>query len=140
MMEKINARIPNTHKANGSVQVVIGALGGMIFSLLAIIVMSIILYLNPMVENSMPLISQIIKYASAIIAAMIACINRRTKGFLRGLLACILYLFLGQLIFGIFGGGVTFNKLFWLDLATFSVIGIITGAIIVNFKSKSKCK
>lgn len=138
MMEKINTKITNTQKANGSVQVVIGALGGMIFSLLAIIIMSIILYLNPMVEKSMPLISQIIKYASAMIAAIIACINRRSKGYLRGLIACILYLFLGQLIFGIFGGGVTFNNLFWLDLATFSVIGIITGAIVVNLKSKSK--
>lgn len=138
MMEKINTKITNTQKANGSVQVVIGALGGMIFSLLAIIIMSIILYLNPMIEKSMPLISQIIKYVSAMIAAIIACINRRSKGYLRGLIACILYLFLGQLIFGIFGGGVTFNNLFWLDLATFSVIGIITGAIVVNLKSKSK--
>jgi hypothetical protein len=57
---------------------------------------------------------------------------------LRGLIACILYLFLGQLIFGIFGGGVNFNKLFWLDLATFTAIGVITGAIVVNLKSKSK--
>jgi putative membrane protein (TIGR04086 family) len=137
-MEKLNTKIANTHKANGSVQVIIGALGGMIFSLLAIIVMSIILYLNPMIEKSMPIISQIIKYASAMIASIIACINRRTKGYLRGLIACILYLFLGQLIFGIFGGGVNFNKLFWLDLATFTAIGVITGAIVVNLKSKSK--
>ncbi len=139
MLEKYSNKINNVKKANGSIfQVLFGTLGGIIFSLTAIIILAVILYFNPMLEKNMGLISQIIKYFSAITAAILASINKRTKGYLRGLAACILYLFAGQILFGLFGGGVVFNKLFLLDLLTFSIIGIVTGAIVVNYKKKTR--
>lgn len=139
MLEKYSNKISSVKKANHSIiQILFGTLGGLLFSLIAIIIIAVILYFNPMVEKSMGLISQIIKYISAVLAAMVACINKSTKGYLRGLSACLLYLFVGQVLFGLFGGGIVFNKLFLLDLLTFSTIGVITGAIAVNIKSKAK--
>lgn len=134
---KKNKEVTSTPRG-ATMQVLAGAVVGMVVSLIGVIVMAILLRINPMMERNIFVISQSVKYFSAICAAIAASAGRGSKGYLRGMAGALVYLVIGFIIFGIFGGGLHINMQMLIDVIICAVIGILCGAVMVNLTRKKR--
>lgn len=126
----------NSDKSNGWLwDFIKGILVAVIITLLLVFAFALIIkYCN--IDNAyIPLINQVIKSVS-IVVAMLMCFAARPNGWLRGLLFGIMYILLSFLMFSAFN--CTFEPDIKLlnDCVLGGVTGLISGIIVVNVKKE----
>lgn len=109
-----------------------------VLSFILLLIIAAYLYINPISVERITIFSYSAKYVCAAVAAAIACINRKTKGYLRGLLSSLCFVLLGGLLFGLISPNGFSSRVFLYDLIICSVLGILTGAVTVNFNSRKR--
>lgn len=110
----------------------------LVLSLIGVCILSLVLYINPLFETNIAIFSFCIKYFCAIVAGVVSCINKKQKGFLRGILGALIFYILGFLIYGIFGARISFDIMSLIDLVVFVVLGLLSGAVVVNLNVKKR--
>lgn len=116
----------------------VGGITAFALSLIGVCILALVLFINPLFETDVAIFSLIIKYFCAIVAGVISCINKKQKGFLRGILGAVFFYILGFLVYGIFGAHISFDMMSLIDLIVFIVIGLLSGAVVVNLNAKKR--
>jgi len=139
----MNKDITNTQGNTDSLksiftQSLAAGIAGLILAFFLLCVISLFLYINPLNYETVAIVSMSAKYFCAIVVAFIACARRRNKGYLRGLSGVLIFMLLGGLLFSLFSPNGFDGSVFLYDLLICSVLGILTGAVAVNFNTKKK--
>ena len=139
----MNKDIINTQDSQSSiktifVQSLFGGVSGLILAFFTLCIVSAFLFVNPLSIETVSIISISTKYLCAVTAAFIACAKRNSKGYLRGLLGALSFVLIGGLFFSLFSSDGLNTSTLLYDILICSVLGILTGAVTVNFNAKKK--
>ncbi|MCL2062120.1 MAG: TIGR04086 family membrane protein [Firmicutes bacterium] len=107
-----------------------------IISLAAILLLALLIRLLNISTNAIPIINQVIKGVSILVACLI-CLRLPRNGWLRGLIVGIVYVLLAFVIFSLLNGAqFTFGLNVLNDIALGAVSGLISGIISNLVRSK----
>lgn len=106
-----------------------------IISLVLILLGALIIKLFNLNDNIIPVINQIIKSVSILVAVLIA-FKQPNNGWVRGIVMGLLYTAVSFVIFSLFNNKFVFGLNILNDLAIGCVTGMISGIIAANFKRK----
>ncbi|MEZ4357314.1 MAG: TIGR04086 family membrane protein [Eubacteriales bacterium] len=107
-----------------------------IFTIALILIFALILKNGGISENSIPLINQIIKISSVVLAAILNVIKVKEKFFLAGALAGVMYVLIGFLTFSLIEGNMGSFLALLSDALMAALIGAIAAIIFSQFKRK----
>lgn len=105
-----------------------------IFSIVAILIFTIIVQFSQINENGIMIGNIIIKTLSVLVGCIFGI--RNGKGILKGLISGLLFLVLTWLIFSAINGGFVAGAFSWIDALCGIAVGAISGVIAVNIRRK----
>ena len=114
--------------------VVIAVLTSMVF----VLVFALIVKATDLSETVIGYVNVGIKIVSVLIGTLLGFKRGGSGGWLKGLIAGLLYVFTSFLVFASISGNFSLGDLSWLDVLTGAVVGLICGVIAVNAKKKVK--
>ncbi len=125
-MYKKQVGAPNFFKS-----VLKGALFSIIVVLLSVIIFSFIFKITSLNKSVIKPVNQFIK----VIAIFIGCYTfvRGERGYLKGLVIGVVTILVSYLLFAL-AVKITFDYVFFLDILFGGIIGMISGALVVNIK------
>lgn len=112
--------------------VIRGTLSSLIAMLVAVLLFAVVVKFAYIDSSIIKTVNQFIKALSVFLGCFFSV--RGSKGLIKGLLIGFTSSALISLIFALFGGGISFGISFFIDLLFMSVIGLISGIIVVNVK------
>ena len=115
-------------------EVIKGSATGLIITLVGVLIFALAIDLFGISDAAIMPINQVIKSVSVFCGCLFAV--RGEKGFLKGLFIGVIFSVLTILIFGLISGKVTFSGVA-IDLVCAAVMGMISGAIVVNLPFKN---
>ena len=124
-----------TQNANFLSIVLKGVAVTLIVNLIGILIFGVIVKIGTLNNGVIKAVNQFIKVLSVFLGCYF-CIKGEL-GFLKGLIIGVLSTFLIYLIFGIISGSKVFSVSLLLDIIFLGVIGLISGAVVVNLKKNS---
>ncbi len=110
---------------------------GMIFTILGIVIFSLLLNFFDIPSGVISPVNQAIKFVGVLFGVFIGVSNKRA-GLVKGLASGVLCILLLFLMFSGIGGSVVFTKYTALDLACGGIVGMIAGVFAVNLKKDRK--
>ena len=114
--------------------VVIAILCSMIF----VLIFALIVKSTDINETGIAYANQGIKIVSVLIGTLVGFRRGGEAGWLKGLIAGLLYIFFSFLVFSLISGELSWNNLSWIDFVTSAAVGVICGVIAVNVKKSPK--
>lgn len=120
-------------KSNGILEILKAIVIALIFSLILILLASLIVKLANIETSYLPIINQVIKGVS-ILASCLICLKTPSGGWARGIIVGVVYIALAFVVFSLLNGGFTFDLSIINDLAIGSITGLISGIIAVNIR------
>ena len=111
-----------SHNRSSFLEVIKAIIVAIIISLIAILVMAFVIKMLSISTHTVPIINQVIKGVSILIACLI-CLKTPSNGWLKGLTVGILYIALAFVIFSLLDGDFKFG----LSLLNDSAIGAVSG-------------
>ena len=112
--------------------VIRGTLSSLIAMLVAVLLFAVVVKFAYIDSSIIKTVNQFIKALSVFLGCFFSV--RGGKGLIKGLLIGLISSALISLIFALFGGGINLGISFFIDLLFMSVIGLISGIIVVNVK------
>ncbi|MCK9574853.1 MAG: TIGR04086 family membrane protein [Clostridia bacterium] len=116
------------------VQVLKGAVIGVIISLILVLLFALIIKLTDISDSVITPINQIIKILSIFIGVYFALKNSYYSGMFKGILVGLFYTVLSFLVFSALDGTFVLDTSFVNDLLFGGITGAISGIILVNLK------
>ncbi|MFI3163139.1 MAG: TIGR04086 family membrane protein [Bacillota bacterium] len=110
---------------------------GMIFTILGIVIFSLVLNFFDIPSGVISPVNQAIKFLGVLLGVFIGVSNKKA-GLVKGLVSGVLCILLLFLMFSGIGGSVVFTKYTAIDLACGGVVGMIAGVFAVNLKKDRK--
>mgnify|MGYP001031213785 CR=1 FL=1 len=104
-----------------------------IISLVAILLMAFLIKLFNISTTAIPIINQVIKGVSILVACLI-CIKTPSNGWVKGIVAGLLYIMLAFVIFSLLDGKFKFGLNILNDVAIGAISGMISGIIAVSIR------
>lgn len=118
---------------NGIFEVLKAVILALIFSLVLILLASLIVKFANIETNYLPIINQVIKGVS-ILCSCLLCLKTPSGGWVKGIIIGLLYIALAYVLFSLLNGKFVFDLSLVNDLAIGSVSGLISGIISVNIR------
>ena len=109
-----------------------GSLSTLIIMLASVLIFAIIVKFAYFNSGIVKTVNQFIKVISVFLGCFLSV--RENKGLIKGLLIGLISCLLISLIFALLGGGIGFGLNFIIDVVFMSLIGLISGIIVVNVK------
>lgn len=106
------------------------ALTAAVVTVALILLFALLLKMGWMGEDAIPIVNQVIKVASIVLAAYLATRRPEVKRGLMGLLAGMLYIALGFVMFSLVEGSFQFSVGLLIDLAMGAIVGLLAGLIV----------
>lgn len=114
--------------------VIIAVLVSMVLAL----VFALIVKASDLGESAVSYVNQGIKAVSMLIGALMGFRRGSKGGWLKGLIAGLLYVVTSFTVFSLISGGFSLENLSWVDFLTGAAVGTICGVIVVNVKKGAK--
>ncbi len=112
-----------------------GALFSVIITLFSVLVFAFIVKFTLLGSGVIKAVNQFIKIISILLGSIFFI--RGKMGLIKGLMLGALTAIITYLLFSLFSGGLSFNGNFFIDLIFTSIIGGVSGILVVNMKSKN---
>lgn len=114
-------------------EVVKAVIVAVIISLVAILLVAFMIKLFNISTNAIPIINQVIKGLSVLIACLI-CLKTPSNGWIKGIVVGLLYIMLAFVIFSLLDGQFKFGLNILNDVAIGGISGMISGIIAVSIR------
>lgn len=114
-------------------EVLRGILVALAFTIIAVLIFALILKSSPSAEGAIPAFNIIIKIVSIVLGSFFS-LATRDKGWMRGLITGVGYMFFGFIVFSMIDGSFELSAGFLLDLLLGATVGLIMGIILVNLR------
>lgn len=105
----------------------------LIFALIAVLLSALIVKLFNVPDGAIPVINQVIK-SLAIFVGCIVALKKPKSGWLRGLIAGAIFVWISFVVFSLLDGKFNFGLSLLNDCALGTVSGMISGIIAVNIR------
>ena len=109
-----------------------------LISMVLVLVFALIVKATDLDESAIGYVNQGIKIVSVLAATLIGFKKGSKAGWLKGLIAGLLYVVTSFLVFAAISGNFSVGSLTWVDVLTGAVVGLICGIIAVNVKKSAK--
>ena len=114
--------------------VVVAILSSMIF----VLIFALIVKSTDIGEKGIAYVNQGIKIVSVLIGAFVGFKKGGSAGWLKGLIAGLLYVVFSFLVFSLISGSLSWENLSPLDFVTGAAVGAVCGILVVNVKKSPK--
>lgn len=128
-MLKKSAHARKSRLQSGLMPVCSGVLTAAAFTVIAILLLAVMLRFGFLTDGAIPIANQVIKVTGIALAAYISVRGACTYPWFRGLLAGIIYIVFGIIVFSIIAGSLSLSVLNLADIAMGAVIGAVIGLI-----------
>ncbi len=118
-----------SHASRGILPVLNGVLFAAAVTVALIMTLAVLLKFGIVKDNIIPIFNQVVKVVCIALAAYLAVRGVSTHPWFRGLLAGVLYVILGAIVFSIIVGSFSFSAANLADLGMGAVIGAIVGFV-----------
>ncbi len=126
--------LANASKKTFWLQILKGSLSAVSISLVSILIFALIIHFTGLSESFIMPINQVIKIVSIFVGTLLALKTNREQGFIKGILIGLFYTVIAYVLFSILSSSISIGVTSLNDLALSSLIGGISGVIVVNLK------
>ncbi len=128
-------RTKSARQSNAILEIVKGVVFAILISMILIIVLAVIIRFTNIPDKAIMPINQIVKVISIFLGTLIA-LKGSSKGLIKGLIIGALFSILSYFIFSILSKTLTVGVTTITDLLFSSIIGMLSGLIVVNVTKK----
>ena len=107
-------------------------------SMISVLVFALVVKATDIGERGIAYANQGIKIISMLVGTLVGFRRGGAAGWLKGLIAGILYVLCSFLVFSLISGALSWADLSWIDFVTGAAVGVICGVIAVNLKKSPK--
>ena len=109
-----------------------------LISMVSVLVFALIVKSVDVGEDVIGYVNIGIKILSVVIGCIVGFRRGSGYGWLKGLIAGLLYVVVSFLVFSAISGEFSLADVSWLDLVTGAVVGLLSGVLTVNLKKSAK--
>lgn len=123
----------------GILNVVRGTLFSLLFSVIGVLILTIVAKYTEIADKPIMIINQVIKILALLFGIFVGFRGEK-GGFFVGLIVGLLYTVLSFLIFSLLSGGLNFSDITLYDFLLGLACGVISGILTVNIKGLKRRK
>lgn len=139
-MKKKTNRFPRSRgggagsSVSGLVPALKGALAAGVFAVLSMLLLALLLKMGLISEGTIPVANQVLKVLGIAVASYLAVRQKCSHPWFRGMVAGLLFMVLGLLVFSVAVGSFSLNASTLLDMGMGLAIGALAGLVFGNKK------
>lgn len=111
-----------------------GVLTALAITIIGILVFSVIYKFCNFSDNIIKIVNQVIKILSIFLGTLVVLKNNKTKGMIKGAIVGVIYMIFAYILFCLLVNTFSISISLLFDLIFASIVGVVSGIILVNIK------